>query len=48
MCIRDRENPLPLYTVEFKASELWGISAENSNDSIYLELWEPKLKSNNT
>ena len=42
------ENPLPLYTVEFKASELWGVSAENSNDSIYLDLWEPYLKSNNT
>jgi nitrile hydratase len=41
------ENPLPLYTVEFKASELWGNSAENSNDNIYLDLWEPYLNGNN-
>ena len=38
------ENPLPLYTVEFKASELWGLAAENGNDKIYLDLWEPYLK----
>ena len=42
------ENPLPLYTVEFKASELWGVSAEDDNDSIYLDLWEPYLKSKKT
>ena len=37
------ENPLPLYTVEFKASELWGLAAENGNDKIYLDLWEPYI-----
>ena len=37
------ESPLPLYTVEFKSSELWGISAEHENDSIFLDLWEPYL-----
>ena len=42
------ENPLPLYTVEFKASELWGVSAEDNNDSIYLDLWEPYLRSKKT
>ena len=38
------ENPLPLYTVEFKAFEIWGELAENENDSILLDLWEPYLK----
>ena len=38
------ENPLPLYTVEFKSSEIWGELAENENDSIFLDLWEPYLK----
>ncbi len=37
------ESPLPLYTVEFKSPELWGISAEHENDSIFLDLWEPYL-----
>ena len=35
------ETPTPLYTVEFKAIELWGASAENENDLVYLDLWEP-------
>lgn len=35
------ETPTPLYTVEFKAIELWGTSAENENDLVYLDLWEP-------
>ena len=30
--------PTPLYTVEFKAIELWGASAENENDLVYLDL----------
>ena len=38
------ENPLPLYTVEFKSSELWGELAESQNDSIFLDLWEPYIK----
>ena len=38
------ESASPLYTVEFKASELWGGAAENSNDKIYLDLWEPYLR----
>ena len=38
------ENPLPLYTVEFKSLEIWGELAENENDSILLDLWEPYLK----
>ena len=37
------ESPMPLYTVEFKGKELWGIMAEDSDDSIYLDLWEPYL-----
>jgi nitrile hydratase len=35
------ETPTPLYTIEFKAIELWGTSAENENDLVYLDLWEP-------
>jgi nitrile hydratase beta subunit len=37
------ENPMPLYTVEFKGAELWGAMAEDGEDSIYLDLWEPYL-----
>lgn len=38
------ENPQPLYTVEFTASELWGAQAEASGDAISLDLWQPYLR----
>ena len=41
------ENPMPLYTVEFKGGELWGAMAEDREDSIYLDLWEPYLINQN-
>jgi len=41
------ENPMPLYTVEFKGGELWGAMAEDVEDSIYLDLWEPYLINQN-
>jgi nitrile hydratase beta subunit len=41
------ENPMPLYTVEFKGGELWGAMAEDGEDSIYLDLWEPYLINQN-
>ena len=40
------ETPTPLYTVEFKAIELWGVSAENENGLVYLDLWEPYFNLN--
>ena len=36
------ENPQPLYTVRFRARELWGPEA-NPGDTISLDLWEPYL-----
>lgn len=36
------EDPKPLYSVSFTASELWG-RAENPNDEVILDLWEPYL-----
>ena len=38
------ENPLPVYTVEFRCSELWSSASENTDDIICLDLWEPYLK----
>lgn len=35
--------PAHLYTVGFKATELWGESAERPDDDIYLELFEDYL-----
>jgi nitrile hydratase len=37
------EDPQPLYTVRFAATELWGPDA-NPRDSISLDLWEPYLE----
>lgn len=37
------EDPHPLYTVRFTATELWGAAA-NPRDSICLDLWEPYLE----
>jgi nitrile hydratase len=37
------EDPRPLYTVTFTASELWGPDA-NPRDSVSLDLWEPYLE----
>ena len=38
------ENPLPLYTIEFKGEELWGAMAEDKNSCIFLDLWEPYIE----
>ncbi|NOR62131.1 MAG: nitrile hydratase subunit beta [Rhodobacteraceae bacterium] len=38
------ENPQPLYTVEFTAATLWGAAAENPDDAISLDLWQPYLE----
>jgi nitrile hydratase len=37
------EDPRPLYTVRFTATELWGSDA-NPRDSVSLDLWEPYLE----
>ncbi|MBI4304785.1 MAG: nitrile hydratase subunit beta [Chloroflexi bacterium] len=37
------ENPQPLYSVRFDASELWGESAEG-RQAVYLDLWESYLE----
>jgi nitrile hydratase beta subunit len=37
------EDPHPLYTVRFTATELWGADA-NPRDSVCLDLWEPYLE----
>jgi nitrile hydratase len=37
------EDPHPLYTVRFAATELWGPDA-NPRDSVCLDLWEPYLE----
>jgi nitrile hydratase len=37
------EDPQPLYTVRFAATELWGPDA-NPRDSVSLDLWEPYLE----
>lgn len=36
------EDPKPLYSVAFKAVDLWG-QAEHPNDEVVLDLWEPYL-----
>lgn len=36
------ENPQPLYSVSFKAIDLWG-QAEHPLDEVILDLWEPYL-----
>lgn len=38
------ENPEPLYTVKFTATELWGTQAETPQDSVSLDLWQPYLE----
>lgn len=38
------ENPQPLYTVEFSASELWGERAEAAGDAMSLDLWQPYMR----
>jgi nitrile hydratase len=37
------EDPRPLYSVRFAATELWGAAA-NPRDSVRLDLWEPYLE----
>jgi len=37
------EDPRPLYTVQFRARELWGSQA-SARDSVFLDLWEPYLE----
>ena len=36
------ENPQPLYTVEFRATDLWGEIA-NPRDTVRIDLWEDYL-----
>ncbi len=38
----DLDDARPLYTVGFKASELWGDDA-HARDIVYVDLWEPYL-----
>ena len=38
------ERDEPLYTVAFDADELWGADAENPDDTISVDLWEPYLR----
>ena len=38
------EAPEPLYAVEFQASTLWPDDAENSGDTIILDLWQNYLE----
>lgn len=33
----------PLYSVRFRADELWGPDAETDDDSVYVDLWERYL-----
>lgn len=37
------EGPARLYTVAFKATELWGPD-RNAKDTVYVDLWEPYLE----
>src|SRR5262249_1144103 len=37
------EQPEPLYSVRFRAQELWGESA-SPRDSVYLDLWDSYLE----
>jgi hypothetical protein len=37
------ENPQPLYTVEFRARDLWGEGA-NPRDTVRIDLWEDYLE----
>jgi nitrile hydratase subunit beta len=37
------ENPQPLYTVRFEATELWGDNVTR-RDCLYIDLWEPYLQ----
>ncbi len=37
------EAPEPLYTVAFRAEELWGSAAKRPHDTIMLDLWESYL-----
>lgn len=41
------EQPQPLYTVRFEASDLWGSSARG-RDAVMIDLWEDHLRSANT
>jgi nitrile hydratase len=34
----------PVYSVAFEAGELWGPDAENPEDTVRLDLWEPYLE----
>lgn len=38
------ERAEPLYTVAFDAAELWGPDAENPDDTVHIDLWEPYLE----
>lgn len=38
------ERDEPLYTVAFDADEVWGPDAEDPDDTIHVDLWEPYLR----
>ncbi|MDA0769072.1 MAG: nitrile hydratase subunit beta [Chloroflexi bacterium] len=38
------QGPQPVYSVRFKAEELWGAAAEG-NQSLYIDMWESYLES---
>jgi nitrile hydratase subunit beta len=37
------ENPQPLYTVKFRALDLWG-EAASARDTVCIDLWEDYLE----
>lgn len=43
--VHGEERAEPLYTVAFDAAELWGPDAEDPADTVYVDLWEPYLRS---
>jgi nitrile hydratase beta subunit len=39
------EDPQPVYTVRFEATELWGPQVAEPNSFVYFDAWEPYLQS---
>ncbi|WP_089385985.1 nitrile hydratase subunit beta [Halorubrum vacuolatum] len=38
------ERAAPLYTVGFDVQDVWGSDAENREDTVHVDLWEPYLR----
>ena len=41
---REGENPQYVYSVRFKAKDIWGEHTGEPNEAIYFDLWEPYLE----